>query len=259
MKSGLKIAAFLLISFCVNLTGQVPNSAFSYMANGLTVDFTDESTNGPFLSRLWDFGDGNTSTQVNPTHNFPGSGMFLVCLTVVNDIDVDSSCQTLNIVAPVPAFTKSFTPATVSQGSVSTLKLTIDNSAINSVTNNLDFTDNLPAGMRISGVQDITCVGGILTALPGTTSISYSGGSVPANGICEITVDVVTDAPGIYVNTTGDLTSSAGNSGPASATLQVTVPVPTMGQWGLIILSLMCCILGIVYVLPKYVKLSSHI
>jgi PKD repeat protein len=47
------------------------------------VQFNDGSTGGP-TSWLWNFGDGQTSTQQNPTHVFGGPGTFNVTLTVAN-------------------------------------------------------------------------------------------------------------------------------------------------------------------------------
>lgn len=48
------------------------------------VQFFDLSTNGPVTSWLWDFGDGTTSTQQNPSHayNTPAGGGYWVTLTV---------------------------------------------------------------------------------------------------------------------------------------------------------------------------------
>jgi hypothetical protein len=48
---------------------------------GTTVQFNDISV-GNLASWLWDFGDGNTSTQQNPTHTYSTPGNYLVCLTV---------------------------------------------------------------------------------------------------------------------------------------------------------------------------------
>ena len=50
----------------------------------LTVHFTDTSCGAP-ESRVWDFGDGTTSTEQNPVHIYtqPGSS-FSVSLTVNN-------------------------------------------------------------------------------------------------------------------------------------------------------------------------------
>ncbi len=45
------------------------------------ISFTDQST-GNIQSRLWSFGDGTTSTDVNPTHAYTASGTYTVSLTV---------------------------------------------------------------------------------------------------------------------------------------------------------------------------------
>jgi YD repeat-containing protein len=49
----------------------------------LTVSFTDQSI-GNITSWLWDFGDGNTSTEQHPVHTF-GPGKHTVSLTVATD------------------------------------------------------------------------------------------------------------------------------------------------------------------------------
>ncbi len=47
----------------------------------LTVNFTDQST-GDITSWSWDFGDGTTSTEQNPTHTYNSAGTYTVSLTV---------------------------------------------------------------------------------------------------------------------------------------------------------------------------------
>ncbi|MBU1369586.1 MAG: PKD domain-containing protein [Bacteroidetes bacterium] len=49
----------------------------------LEVNFTDQSTNDP-TSWLWDFGDGTTSTQQNPTKTYNSEGTYNITLTVSN-------------------------------------------------------------------------------------------------------------------------------------------------------------------------------
>jgi hypothetical protein len=51
-----------------------------------TVDFTDKSVaQRPIVSRLWDFGDGETSNETNPSHTYSTAGSFDVSLTVTDD------------------------------------------------------------------------------------------------------------------------------------------------------------------------------
>jgi formylglycine-generating enzyme required for sulfatase activity len=49
----------------------------------LTVKFTDQSTGDP-TSWQWDFGDGSTSTEHNPSHKYKNAGTYTVKLTVSN-------------------------------------------------------------------------------------------------------------------------------------------------------------------------------
>ena len=60
-----------------------PAVDFTENSTGLSVDFTDASTGA--ISWLWDFGDGNTSTQQNPTHIYTTAGSYEVKLYVEND------------------------------------------------------------------------------------------------------------------------------------------------------------------------------
>jgi len=55
----------------------------------LTVLFTDQSTGGP-TSWSWFFGDGDTSNQQNPTHEYESTGIYTVSLTVSNVADSDT-------------------------------------------------------------------------------------------------------------------------------------------------------------------------
>lgn len=49
----------------------------------LSVHFTDQSTNSP-TSWSWDFGDGGSSTQQNPTHSYAAVGAYTVVLAATN-------------------------------------------------------------------------------------------------------------------------------------------------------------------------------
>lgn len=72
-----------------------------------TVTFEDASTSlsGNVVGWAWDFGDGTTSTERNPTHRYARSGSYTVRLTVQNDIltpgretpGVDSTTRTLRV------------------------------------------------------------------------------------------------------------------------------------------------------------------
>jgi PKD repeat protein/phosphodiesterase/alkaline phosphatase D-like protein len=61
-----------------------PNADFTASATAgvstLDVTFTDATT-GNVTSRSWNFGDGNTSTDLNPSHTYGAPGVFTVSLT----------------------------------------------------------------------------------------------------------------------------------------------------------------------------------
>ena len=76
---------------------------------GESVQFTDQSTNNP-TSWEWDFGDGTSSTQQNPSHTYNSAATFSVTLTASNDYGSDSETKTDYIVtgrSPVSAFSVS--------------------------------------------------------------------------------------------------------------------------------------------------------
>ncbi len=70
---------------------QPPAASFTYLTTGLSVAFTDTSTDndGTIAAWLWSFGDGATSTERHPTHLFPAADTYFVSLTVTDD-DGDS-------------------------------------------------------------------------------------------------------------------------------------------------------------------------
>lgn len=71
----------------------------------LTVQFTDLSTGGP-TSWLWDFGDGNTSTDQNPQHTYSSAGTYTVTLTAShtysNDTETKTSYISVVVLQPFP-------------------------------------------------------------------------------------------------------------------------------------------------------------
>ena len=67
------------------------------------VYFTDQSL-GNVTQWEWDFGDGNTSSQQNPTHKYNENGSYEVCLWVSNDDTLncyDVYCKTIIIQSTV--------------------------------------------------------------------------------------------------------------------------------------------------------------
>jgi PKD repeat protein len=66
---------------------------------GQAVQFTDASTGGP-TSWSWNFGDGQSSTQQNPTHVYGGPGPFTVTLTAANASGSSQATQAAMVLTP---------------------------------------------------------------------------------------------------------------------------------------------------------------
>ena len=87
------------------IVSALPTSDFVAVNNILTVTFTNNSTGAD--SYLWDFGDGNTSTDSDPIHTYAAEGDYNVTLTATNecgysligDIVSINSMPTANFVA----------------------------------------------------------------------------------------------------------------------------------------------------------------
>lgn len=93
--------AFDLPTACQTPT-VAPSAAFTASSNlscNATILFEDNSTNIP-QSWSWDFGDGGTSGQPNPTHTYAASGTYTVELTATNSIGSDVTSQVVVIDLP---------------------------------------------------------------------------------------------------------------------------------------------------------------
>ncbi len=79
---------------------------FSFDVDDFTVTFTNESTDATSYS--WDFGDGNTSTEENPTHTYAAEGAYDVVLEGTGATGSKEVTKTVTIslnptaVAPAP-------------------------------------------------------------------------------------------------------------------------------------------------------------
>jgi hypothetical protein len=79
-----------------------PLAGFRYevdTVNTLLVEFIDNSYYEP-TNWHWDFGDGGTSTEVNPAHTFAAPGAYTVCLTVSNQYAADTACRLVAVEGP---------------------------------------------------------------------------------------------------------------------------------------------------------------
>lgn len=148
-----------------------PTAAYTYAADGLTVDFTDTSTDsdGSIISWNWDFGEGTTSSEQHPAHTYGAAGSYTVFLTVTdNDGAISNTWTTLTVDNPDPeSITVSLPTLQKSPGFSELVLLTVnDVSAEFFISFNTTITYD-PDILEISGVD--------------TTSTLISGGSIIVN------------------------------------------------------------------------------
>jgi hypothetical protein len=179
--------------------------------------------------------NGSCTVTVGVTAAAAGSDINTLAagaLQTTNGANVTPAVATLTVTAPVPGpptVNKSFSPGTISAGGASLLTITLSNPDTTVASLTAPLTDNLPSGLLVSGNGNTTC-GGTVTAVAGSSSVSLSGGTIPANGSCTLTADVTAAITGSYFNSLpiGALqTGNGSNAQPVVATLTV-IPVPVI-------------------------------
>ncbi len=71
----------------------LPEANFSYTNEMLAVTFTNLSQNSN--TTIWNFGDGNSSSNINPIHTYAQTGTYNVQLIISNDCGVDTFNQSI--------------------------------------------------------------------------------------------------------------------------------------------------------------------
>jgi hypothetical protein len=118
---------------------------------------------------------------------------------------------------------KSFSPSTIKNDGVSTLTITLKNSNVLPAKLTAPLVDYMPKDMVVHGSANNTC-GGVVKATVGKSTVSLTGGAIPPNGSCTVTVQVTAPCNTYFNNLPrGALqTSNGSNQEPAGASLTVT-------------------------------------
>ena len=144
-----------------------PKAKFSYSKNELKVTFSNQSTNADSFS--WNFGNGQTSTQKDPTITYTAEGTYSVSLTAKKGDLSDTYTQQISVAYNAPA--ASFTYKTEHP-----LKVILTNNSSNATSYQWNFGDgststekNPTHRFSSKGVYKIT-----LTAKNSSKSNTYS-------------------------------------------------------------------------------------
>lgn len=89
----------LMLVYCSKDEGVEPTACFTFTANeiaeGDTMSFTNCSQNA--ASYLWDFGDGNSKVEFEPTHKFRSPGTYNIMLVATNNDGSDTIKKALQV------------------------------------------------------------------------------------------------------------------------------------------------------------------
>lgn len=122
--------------------------------------------------------------------------------------DLGITTRYANILGPSAiTIDKSFVPNTIARSGSSTLTIHISNPT-DSPISGINFIDPLPTNVIVASSPNISntgCGSPNISATAGASSISFSYGTIAANSICTIKVDVTSSTVGAYTNTTNHL------------------------------------------------------
>jgi PKD repeat protein len=98
-------ATFTALANAPSLNNRSPVADFAWNCETLSCQFTDASRDedGRVAGWSWQFGDGGSSTEANPTHEYSGPGTYTVTLTVTdNDGATDEKTAHVEVTVLLP-------------------------------------------------------------------------------------------------------------------------------------------------------------
>jgi hypothetical protein len=133
--------------------------------------------------------------------------------------------------AAPPTITSAFTPNVIGVGGTTALGFTITNPNSSGTLSSVALTDTLPASVTVDDPngENGTCgSASVVTANPGSNTISLSGGSLKAGASCTVSVAVTASQAEVVQNQTGAVSSSAGSSSSGNTQTLTVLAAPTV-------------------------------
>lgn len=179
-----------------------PVDSFNYQSNGLTYNFNGLLSDAD--SYTWDFGDGNQSTEQNPSHTYSAEGTYTVTFTVQNECGEESSSQQVIVLLPPTA---EFSASTSEGCSPLSVQFT-DESSPNTTHWNWTFQGGNPANSNLqnpvvtyanAGSYDVTLVVSNTAGQDTITRTSF----IQVNTLPTTGFNVQVDGPNVTLSNTG--------------------------------------------------------
>lgn len=109
--------------------------------------------------------------------------------------------------ADAPTIAKSFASANIALNGTTTMSFAVANPNASDGLTGIAFTDTLPAGVTADNGTTSVCGGSL--AITGSNLLTFTGGTLVANGTCNIDVTVTGTTAGAKSNTTSVITATA--------------------------------------------------
>jgi len=197
------------------------NNILNFAIDGMLVD--DAPATGPVdyaTCNWW----GSATGPFNATLNPAGTGDSIAGSVILANffpwsVSPFGACPT---VTP-PTVSKRFNPDEMFAGHKSYLMITLKNTSSSPAILTAPLVDTLPAGVTVFGSDSNTC-GGTTSAPVGGSTLTLTGGIIPAMGSCKVSVRVTSSVVGDHVNTiaAGALQTTLGsNTASAEAVLSI--------------------------------------
>lgn len=222
--AGSRFLTFSVDSAAINCGVSAPLLSF-YLFDG-----TDEipSSNAPINPctdpRAADFGGGISggSFAADSSVLFSGTELGIV-LRNENGSPAgnDAAFDNIRVLDATPQLDKNFgtTDGRFYTGDINFLTFTVTNTSELAEKSGWAFTDTLPEGMTVAGDASTTCDAATIAAPEGADTIEITEGTLgTGDASCTITVPVVTDAAGTFVNGPDDVTTTGLNE-PGTSTV----------------------------------------
>jgi PKD repeat protein len=184
---------------------------FTSVNAGQTFTFTNTSQNATAYE--WDFGDGSTSTDMNPVHTYNVGGTYNVCLSASGNCVSDSFCTSITF-GCVP-------PASNFSSNTSGLTTTFTNTSTNATSYSWNFGD----GNSSTGTNPVH-----VYANSGTYSVTLTSSNGCGTSAFTQTVNVSCVAPAAaYTYTVNGLTANFTSTSSNAASVSWNFDDPSSG------------------------------